>query len=278
MTALHRHQLARLTAAGWQRVLAAPWDDDARACLGLWAIRRLPLVVTRQPVHTSACLSLGLPAPDPWRGRRLALTVPHGDVEAFGEFPELADAALVSCRRPGDGTAWRALGAELHALGATARVYGSHGWQALTGLPHAHANSDLDLCVTVSDATQADGVASVLWRAGEALGPRLDGELAFPDGRAVPWREWRAWRAGHSSAVLCKTLTGACLVREPFAALAPVAPPGPALDRLAERVPERLAPRLAPRSPDCLPERLPGPLLAPSADRSPHPAPEPSPW
>ena len=47
MTALRRQQLVRLSGEGWARVLDAPWDAEARSCLGLWAARGLPLVVTR---------------------------------------------------------------------------------------------------------------------------------------------------------------------------------------------------------------------------------------
>ena len=44
--------------------------------------------------------------------------------------------------------------------------------------------------------------------------PRLDGELRFPDGAAVAWREWEAWRAGRSRAVLVKRLDGCSLWRQ----------------------------------------------------------------
>ena len=71
--ALHRQQLVRLSVDGWARVLQAPWDADARACLALWAGRGLPLVVTRQPASHDDALATGLPAPSRFRRRRLAV-------------------------------------------------------------------------------------------------------------------------------------------------------------------------------------------------------------
>lgn len=216
VTALHRHQLARLTAEGWRCLVDAPWDDEARACLDVWAARDLPLVVTRQPAQRCDVVALGLPAPSPWRGRRLALTAPREHIAGYGEFPMVGDPALVCGRRRSDREEWDLLGDALAPLRASARVFGSRGWQAISGLPHAHAQSDIDLWIRVADAEQADAVAAVLWQLGPMIAPRLDGELSFPDGRAVAWREWRAWRAGQTRAILCRTLTGAALVDEPF--------------------------------------------------------------
>jgi len=42
-------------------------------------------------------------------------------------------------------------------------------------------------------------------------GPRLDGELVFPDGAAIAWREWVAHREGRAAQVLVKRLRGVAL-------------------------------------------------------------------
>ena len=92
------------------------------------------------------------------------------------------------------------------ACGTSAHVYGSYGWQALSGLVHICPTSDLDIWVAVDDAVQADAVTKRL--TAFALGtPRLDGELMFPDGAAVAWREWSEWRAGRARAVMVKRLS-----------------------------------------------------------------------
>ena len=215
MTPLHRHQLVRLTEAGWHELQARPWDDDARACVAHWAAQRLPLVVTRQPPRVGAPhpddeLALGLAAPLCWQRRRLALATTRRHVGWFGEFPGIDDFVRTlpaRCRQP-----WRQLSESLLAAGATPRVYGSHGWQSLTGLAYVHAHSDVDLWTAVADAAQADTVSAFFDAFAPKGAPRLDGELVFPGGQAVAWREWRAWRSGRCRAVLAKTLAGASLV------------------------------------------------------------------
>jgi phosphoribosyl-dephospho-CoA transferase len=207
---LHRHQLARLGAAGWERVLGHAWDAQARECLAHWASHGLPLVVTRQ---TSAVLqddsiAMGLPAPVRWGRRRLALQVPRADVAYFDEFPRLAQ--VIGRWAEGRRRIWQGLCEALDACDVVARVHGSHGWQHLTGLGHVHAQSDIDLWIGVHDDLQADRVAALL-QAFPVERPRLDGELVL-DGDAVAWREWPAWRSGRAQAVLVKRLDG-CVLR-----------------------------------------------------------------
>ncbi len=205
---LHRQQLVRLSGQGWAHVLEAPWDAGARACLTLWAARGLPLVVTRQPPSHDDTLATGLPAPSRFRRRRLAVAVAPRDVLFLDEFPN-ADAVTRLLPR-GLATAWRSLVAALAASDCAVRVYGGYGWQALTRLAYVHATSDLDLLLPVSSSAQADEVADAL--ASQAWdGPRLDGELLFPDGAAVAWREWGDHRQGRVAQVLVKRLRGVAL-------------------------------------------------------------------
>ena len=211
MLALHRHQLARLTPAGWSAILARPWDLQARACLAHWATQELPLVVTRQTNEADGRMALGLSAPGRWGRRRLALQVPRAAVTCFFDFPPLADVVEL-LPRSAHGPV-RALMQRLCACRATTRVFGSYGWQALSGLDHIRPQSDLDVSVTVVGATHADAATQVLQRFDSAT-PRLDGELAFGDGAAVAWREWATWRAGRTRAVMVKRLDGACLERD----------------------------------------------------------------
>ncbi|NRF70749.1 malonate decarboxylase holo-[acyl-carrier-protein] synthase [Aquincola sp. S2] len=219
MPPLHRHQLVHLTAQGWHQVQAQATDAEARTCIAHWAARRLPLVVTRQLRCDGAAkpdeLAVGLAAPIAWQRRRIGLTVARADVAWFDEFPRI-ESLLPELRGRGREEV-RRLCVALSSLNARARVYGSHGWQLLSGLSYVHPRSDIDVWIAVADAGHADAVVVVLDAFGHERAPRLDGELLFPDGRAVSWREWRAWRAGRCSAILTKTLTGAALTQAPAA-------------------------------------------------------------
>jgi phosphoribosyl-dephospho-CoA transferase len=90
----------------------------------------------------------------------------------------------------------------MQALHVPLRVYGSFGWQHLTGLPCVRASSDLDLLAPVPNLECASTVARAL----EALclSCRVDGELVFPGGRAVAWREFLQLAGGAVDRVLVK--------------------------------------------------------------------------
>ena len=213
MVSLHRHQLAWLTRSGWAAVLGRPWDEQARGCLAHWALHRLPLVVTRQPAHAGAdgWIALGLPAPACWGRRRLVLQVPRAAVDGLGEFPRLAD--VQDLLPPPAWDVLRELLGRLSQCHAAVRVFGSYGWQAISGLDHVRAGSDLDLSIAVEGAIHADAVARALGLF-EAPQLRLDGELMFGDGAAVAWREWAEWRGGRARAVMVKRLDGVHLHRD----------------------------------------------------------------
>jgi phosphoribosyl-dephospho-CoA transferase len=205
---LQRHQLVRLTPAGWTGVQTGDREPLARAALAHWAAHDLPLVVTRQRADDANGIALGLPAPTRWGRLRLALSVPSEGLRDPQAFPE--PLAITPLLAPEGRAAWTALTDRLAALGVRPQVYGGHGWQALTGLAYLRDGSDIDLWLPVQDAAQADAVAALL-DAADWRGPRLDGEIGLPDGSAVAWREWRQWRAGQAGAVLVKHRTGARL-------------------------------------------------------------------
>jgi len=95
----------------------------------------------------------------------------------------------------------------LAAHATNPRVHGSYGWQRITGLEYVTAHSDIDLHLAVFDADIADRVAALLDRF-DWKGPRIDGELLFPSGDAVAWREWLQWRRGAVGRVMVKRLHG----------------------------------------------------------------------
>lgn len=205
---LERHRLVWLSDAGWKALLPQAPDGPSAQCLAHWAQHHLPLVVTRQSAG-DALLAVGLAMPARWGRRKLALRVAREHLLYSGSFPAALDIAPllpVAAR-----AAWRALCAELSRLDVSPRVHGSHGWQKLTGLRYLRAESDIDLHIAVDSDTLADRVATLLQLGTGSAGPRIDGELLFPDGAAIAWREWLQLREGRVREVLVKRLDGVAL-------------------------------------------------------------------
>ena len=175
------------------------------ACIAHWAQHRLPLVVTRQPGDIEIdTIAVALSAPQRWSRHRLPLRIARNDVAYFDEFP--AAEKLVTLLPDTTRAAWHQLCADLATAGVSTHVYGSYGWQLFTGLDHIRTSSDIDLCLFVANARQADAAASCLQHF-SSHGLRLDGEIMFGDGGAVAWREWMAWRTGQVKGILVKTLS-----------------------------------------------------------------------
>lgn len=202
-----RNHLVWLSEAAWARLADDPGLDDIdRAIVTLWQARQLPLVVAR-PCQTLPAdrVALGLPAPERWERRRLGVNVAVDEIARLGRFPSLLQVA----RTPGCDGAALELGHALERLGLATQVYGSHGWELLTGESYLRPASDLDLSVEVPDFEVACTVATLLEAA--RLPRRLDGELVLADGSAVAWREFAQLAAGRVDRALVKRLDGVAL-------------------------------------------------------------------
>ncbi|WP_157900126.1 malonate decarboxylase holo-[acyl-carrier-protein] synthase [Rhodoferax koreensis] len=212
MLQLERNSLVWPTPAGWDALRTqALQDATTQAIVGHWHGERLPLVVSRQPPGRARDLiALGLPAPLQWNRRRLAFALPAAQLAYSGRFPRLAEAAAHHRWRRAALALEHALGEALgHGTGAV-QVYGSYGWQCLTGLRYLREGSDLDLRIAVPDVAAAAAVVDLL--AAQRLPCRIDGELVFPDGQAVAWREMAQLFEGEVCQVLSKRLDGIALV------------------------------------------------------------------
>jgi phosphoribosyl-dephospho-CoA transferase len=132
----------------------------------------------------------------------LALEVVQEDIERVGEFPLLTSGMLGAA----DAAVVHNFLQHLEVLHVCARVYGSYGWQQLTGLTCVRDSSDLDLLIAVPDM---DTAGQVVWLLrGLQLACRVDGELQFPNGRAVAWREYAQLICGKVEQVLLKHRSG----------------------------------------------------------------------
>lgn len=199
MKSLLRNQLVSIDERAWAQIEDRTWDAEAQEILAHWRINRLPFVVCRQRTETATNrVCVGLPAPQQWSKRRLALTLSFDHITACAAFPTLMQVAQANHWGP----AALGLSEALYNFGAQAHVYGSHGWQWLTGLRYLHAESDLDLSLGVTSFEMALKVTQLL--ASSQLHARIDGEIVFPQGPAVAWRELQQLLQGQASQVLVK--------------------------------------------------------------------------
>lgn len=201
-----RHQLVWLSDAGWAAAKAGVQGDDA--VLTRWQENCWPVVVCRKAADAASdeiCLGIALPpSPEQSGRRRIALRL-------AGPMINIADRMLMAqglgMVLPVTPERWRAA---LKALDGTARksgvfffVYGSLAWQSITRQEYLTAGSDIDLLFFPKTRAQLQRGLDLLVSGAEAL--PLDGEIVFPSGRGVAWKEWRqALQAGGGGKVLVK--------------------------------------------------------------------------
>lgn len=184
---MRRHDLARLSPAGWQSVYATHPDLPALPVVRLWAERGWPLIGRRALVGEGAGTALGLPLPPSAGRRRFAALVPPALIAAICPPPALAD--VVEAAPPAWHTTLARIGEIAARHGAEARVYGSLAFQAITGLDYLTDRSDLDLLLGVHRGTDLRMLAAELAAVANSAPMSIDGELAGPTGAAVKWRE-----------------------------------------------------------------------------------------
>jgi len=207
-----RHDLVWLTNRGWQRV-ASSAPPQARAALARWRDGGWPAVVRRAEV--------GLAPNEVAIGFALPPRVEDGGKMKVGCCVEMSDVKRRTRALPLVGALdavpeqWRAGLEELERqafdTGMGLAVYGSVALAALTGQYYLTPHSDIDVLLQPTSRRQLmKGLDLLSWHAG--ILP-LDGEVVFPDGRAVSWKELRAAFAGApGTRVLTKGLDRIALV------------------------------------------------------------------
>ena len=193
--------LCWLSEDGWRDVLRAA-QPEHRAALKLWQDQDWPAVVRRLDVGAQpdeVCLGLPLP-PDEDTGEkiRIALRVRAAHIDRTSRAVELQ--AAIRSSGP-----WReALTAmERDARTMDLRVYGSLAMQSLTGLLYLSPASDIDILFHPRSRCQlVEGLAHLSRHAAHLP---LDGEIVFPGGQAVSWKEWRMAMT-HPAKVMVKQL------------------------------------------------------------------------
>jgi phosphoribosyl-dephospho-CoA transferase len=190
-TPLERHTLVWLSTPGW-RALRDAAPPDQQGALGTWHRHDWPVVVRRAEARAAVKdIDVGLPMPpDPATGAkaRIALSVVREHVARVA--PPMALGAALAAAVPASAPQRAALAALIASAGpADLRAYGSLAMQALTGLPYLRPSSDIDLLFRPACRRQLDQVSDLLAHHAQAL--PLDGEIVFPGGQAVAWKEWR---------------------------------------------------------------------------------------
>jgi len=209
-----RHDLIWLTPAGWDAALAvAP-----HAALFQWRDRDWPAVVRRhEPGLGDDMVCLGIPLPASYGVRqRVALVsciahvarrqAPLPLADAIGAAPPEWLAGLVALQRA--------------SAALDVRVYGSLAMASVTGQAYLRPASDIDVLLRPATGTDL-GAGLALFAHHAGLLP-LDGEIVFPSGDAVAWKEWELARHGQVR-VLAKSLHAVRLA-DPAQLLATLAP------------------------------------------------------
>lgn len=186
-----RHDLVWLTRRGWQRVRAGAPLETIGALDG-WRDGGWPAVVRRAEVDLApgeVAIGFALPprAQDGAK-RRVGCRVEVADVQRRTRALPLVGALDAVPDGWRDGLA--ALERQAADAGLGLAVYGSVALQALTGQHYLSATSDIDLLLR--PLTRKQLMAGLDLLAAHAATLPLDGEVVFPDGRAVAWKELRA--------------------------------------------------------------------------------------
>jgi phosphoribosyl-dephospho-CoA transferase len=129
-----------------------------------WIARGRPLIVRRPCLSDSGAeVFLGLALPG---HRRLAARAPVAAVREFVAAPEWTDPTFAPF---------------------VPRLFGSHAWQLLAGIPYVTASSDVDLYVDISSATEWEAFRAT---AAQVDHPRVDLEIVFGGDASFVWREY----------------------------------------------------------------------------------------
>ncbi|UCV22783.1 malonate decarboxylase holo-[acyl-carrier-protein] synthase [Ferribacterium limneticum] len=198
---MRRHDLVYLDRdAAFETPCAATGDSWWQAARD-WIAAGRPLVAARQPGGGGPLL-LGLSLPLKQQRKRLTI---HVDRQAVaGIDAPLAIARCCSRLPAAEADVLCRLAERAAACSARLGVFGSLAWETLSGEDYRHADSDIDLICDVATLEQLDTMLAALQLAAGELRCRLDGELRFPDGDAVAWREFAAHRENPTAQVLVK--------------------------------------------------------------------------
>ena len=190
-----RHDLVWLSHQAWASVFAqqmARVPDESTSLLiqslHRWQQEEWPAVVRRRDADAAddeICIGFAL-VPVNGRKPRVAAKVKVQDI--LEHQPSLSLATVIPFVAPDWQATLRTFNSEGSAVGVRWRVYGSLVFQFLTGQSYVNETSDID--VLFRPQTQEHLLHGLtLLRQYQGQIP-LDGEVIFPQGQAVAWKEW----------------------------------------------------------------------------------------
>jgi phosphoribosyl-dephospho-CoA transferase len=187
---LPRQRLVRVYPAAWDALMESRADLAADPLVRVWARNAWPLIVRRRNLSDTIGQPLGLPLP-PYAGkRRIAVQLPSADIQSVTPLPAVTEVLGVA---PVAWQSWlRELAGVAEKYSVHAGVFGSLGWQWLTGLNYLGPTSDVDIAWTLPGRDQIDSFLDELAQIDSRAPVRLDGELVRADGAGVNWRELHA--------------------------------------------------------------------------------------
>jgi phosphoribosyl-dephospho-CoA transferase len=169
------------------------------------------MVRRRMPSDDPNMVPIGVPLPPGAAKLRIALTVSIEGVIGRSAPVSLESAA---CAAP---AVWKPTVSRLAALGTEHGVeplaFGSLMWEHQTGLRYLSSRSDIDVLWPVSHGCAMLSLLLGIAKIEQASPVCIDGEMVFPDGRAVNWRELLdALRGDAPAEVLVKSIDSVALV------------------------------------------------------------------
>jgi phosphoribosyl-dephospho-CoA transferase len=196
----------------WPTSMATIDADEAhRPAIEAHAARNHAFVARRRQTcdASSDGVLLGLRLPRSSAVRSVPFRMSVTGIRQTADAMTLPESLACESRMP---IAWRhalqSLVRQMEDIGTIAHVYGSLAWQVDTGTIYLADDSDIDLLVRPVSRQQANAVLALLQETSASAPAYLDGEIEFPDGSAVAWREL----ASGASKVLVKKGDGIELV------------------------------------------------------------------
>lgn len=181
-----RHDLVWLSDQAWREIFSRQTQNSEG--LQRWQREEWPAVVLRRDADAGddeVCIGFYLSQADGHKPCVFART----RVENIIEHQSSLALSTVIPVAPADWQpALRELNLETTAAGVRLRVYGALALQFLTGLDYLDVHSRIDILFRPQDHSHLVAGLALLQRYHAQI--PLDGEVIFPGGKAVSWKEW----------------------------------------------------------------------------------------